>query len=122
MPLLLTSFQIYIAIEKSWESMLDDMSKHFDNHPYFLGGQPCIGDFAMGGMMYAHLFRDPIPGKLDPAGKVVCSPWLKFEKGCFLCIYIVSKTACCATFTVDLDSYVFRIFDENQSPTGCCVD
>jgi len=56
------SYLFLSAIEESWKKMLADLSAHFDQHPYFLGGQPCVGDFALGGMFYAHLFRDPVPG------------------------------------------------------------
>jgi len=50
------------AIEKSWKAMLCDLSAHFDLHPYLLGGKPCIGDFSLAGMVYGHLYRDPVPG------------------------------------------------------------
>ena len=54
----------FSAIEKSWKAMLYDLTVHFDAHPYLLGGKPCIGDFSLAGMTYAHLYRDPVPGVL----------------------------------------------------------
>jgi len=51
-------------IEKSYESFLDDFNRHLEDHEYLLGGRPCIGDFGLIGPLYAHLYRDPYPGKL----------------------------------------------------------
>nr|CAB3262554.1 uncharacterized protein LOC100180334 [Phallusia mammillata] len=81
LPTLGITEKTFSAIEKSWESTLDDMSRHFDKHPYFLGGQPCIGDFAMGGMMYAHLFRDPMPGFLMKTRAPLVAAWTEQMNG-----------------------------------------
>jgi len=51
-------------IEKSYESFLDDFNRHLEVHDYLLGGRPGIGDFGLIGPLYAHLYRDPYPGKL----------------------------------------------------------
>lgn len=51
-------------IEKSYESFLDDFNRHLEYHDYLLGGRPSIGDFGLIGPLYAHLYRDPYPGKL----------------------------------------------------------
>jgi len=51
-------------IEKSYESFLDDFNRHLEDHEYLLGSRPCIGDFGLIGPLYAHLYRDPYPGKL----------------------------------------------------------
>ena len=51
-------------IEKSYESFLDDFNRHLEEHDYLLGSRPCIGDYGLIGPLYAHLYRDPYPGKL----------------------------------------------------------
>jgi glutathione S-transferase len=51
-------------IEKSYEGFLDDFDRHLENHPFLLGGRPSIGDFGLVGPLYAHLYRDPYPGRL----------------------------------------------------------
>ncbi|GMR17095.1 MAG: hypothetical protein BMS9Abin32_151 [Gammaproteobacteria bacterium] len=52
------------AIEKSYEAFLDDFNRHLEGHAFLLGDRPCIGDFGLIGPLYAHLYRDPYPGKL----------------------------------------------------------
>jgi hypothetical protein len=51
-------------IETSYESFLDDFNCHLEKHAFLLGDRPCIGDFGLIGPLYAHLYRDPYPGKL----------------------------------------------------------
>jgi hypothetical protein len=53
-----------VEIERSYESFLSDFERHLDDHPFLLGSRPCIGDFGLIGPLYAHLYRDPYPGKL----------------------------------------------------------
>ena len=52
------------AIEKSYETFLDDFNQHLEEHLYLLGSRPSIGDFGLIGPLYAHLYRDPYPGRL----------------------------------------------------------
>jgi len=52
------------AVEQSYEHFLDDLNKHFEQHDYLLGSKPCIADFGFIAPLYAHLSRDPAPGKL----------------------------------------------------------
>ncbi len=52
------------AIEQSYVALLGDLQKHFEQHDFLLGGKPSIADFGLMGPLYAHLFRDPAPGKL----------------------------------------------------------
>ena len=52
------------AIENSYVNLLDELNAHFENHAFLLGERPSIGDFGMIGPMYAHLYRDPYPGRL----------------------------------------------------------
>ncbi len=52
------------AIERSYVALLDDLQAHFEQHDFLLGTRPSIGDFGLMAPMYAHLYRDPAPGKL----------------------------------------------------------
>jgi len=37
---------------------------HFSQYPYLLGTAPSVGDFALMAPMFAHLYRDPAPGRI----------------------------------------------------------
>ena len=52
------------AIESAYEHLLADLNAHFADHDYLFGDRPSIGDFGLIGPMYAHLYRDPYPGRL----------------------------------------------------------
>lgn len=52
------------AIEASYVALLGDLQAHFEEHDFLLGSKPSIGDFGLIAPLYAHLFRDPAPGKL----------------------------------------------------------
>ena len=53
------------AIEDWYENhVLLHLNQHFAKHDYLLGGAPTLGDFALMGPLYAHLYRDPAPGAL----------------------------------------------------------
>ena len=47
------------GLENFTENLLNQLETHFSQYPYFLGARPCVGDFAMFGQLYAHLYRDP---------------------------------------------------------------
>ena len=55
---------MHAAIEKSYEALLGELDRHFALHPFLLGALPCLGDFALYGPLYAHLYRDPASGEL----------------------------------------------------------
>ena len=46
-------------IDKWINELLTQLDAHFANHPFLLGTQPCLGDFALYGPIYAHVWRDP---------------------------------------------------------------
>ncbi len=52
------------ALQAWYESLLDDLEAHFSTQDFLLGSTVTIGDFGMIASMYAHLYRDPAPGKL----------------------------------------------------------
>jgi len=51
-------------IERSFLELLDSLETHFRLYKYLLGDKPCLGDFALIGPMYAHLFKDPKPSSI----------------------------------------------------------
>lgn len=55
---------MHAAVERSYEGFLDEFNAHLAVHPFLLGTRPSIGDFGLIGPLYAHLYRDPAPGKL----------------------------------------------------------
>ncbi len=52
------------AIEAWYEELLGLLNTHFKQHDFLLGSCPSIGDYGLMGPLYAHLYRDPYPGKL----------------------------------------------------------
>ncbi len=52
------------ALESWYEGLLGELNEHFIHHDFLLGRQPTIADFGFIGPFYAHLYRDPAPGKL----------------------------------------------------------
>lgn len=52
------------AVEQSWKNLLGELDTHFRAHPYLLGARPSIGDFALVGALYAHMYRDSTAGAL----------------------------------------------------------
>lgn len=50
------------GIEAHYEGFLADFSAHLRRQPFLLGSGPCLGDFALYGPLYAHLYRDPKSG------------------------------------------------------------
>lgn len=65
------------AIEKSYMDLLAELDRHFAQHHFLLGSQPCMGDFGLIGPLYAHLYRDPYSGRImeEHAPNVVA--WIK---------------------------------------------
>lgn len=52
------------VIEASYVGFLRDFDRHLAAHPYLLGTRPSIGDLGLVAPLYAHLYRDPKPGRL----------------------------------------------------------
>ncbi len=52
--------------ERAWQAsqhrLLILLEAHFGQHDYVLGGRPSLADFGLLGPLYAHLYRDAIPG------------------------------------------------------------
>ena len=60
----------FSLIESLYAELLGKLDHHFSQHPYLLGGRPCIGDFGMIAPLYGHLGRDPKPLSLMQARAV----------------------------------------------------
>ncbi len=52
--------------EHAWQAsqhrLLQRLEAHFGVHDYVFGGQPNLADFGLLGPLYAHLYRDAVPG------------------------------------------------------------
>jgi glutathione S-transferase len=52
------------AIEAHTVELLDAFDAHLAAHPWVLGGRPSLGDCALIGLLYPHLYLDAVPGRL----------------------------------------------------------
>ncbi len=59
LPLLGVSDATIPGLEAFTEQLISNLDQHFCDHSYLLGGRPCLGDFALLGPLWAHLYRDP---------------------------------------------------------------
>lgn len=65
------------TVEALYLDFLAGLDAHFRQHPYLLGGRPCIGDFGLLAPMYAHLGRDPYPARLMQQRAVRVFRWVE---------------------------------------------
>eukprot|EP01060_Flectonema_neradi_P040585 TRINITY_DN9312_c1_g1_i1.p1 TRINITY_DN9312_c1_g1~~TRINITY_DN9312_c1_g1_i1.p1 ORF type:complete len:446 (+),score=82.74 TRINITY_DN9312_c1_g1_i1:113-1339(+) len=65
------------SIEKTYLSLLSSLSDHFTKHDFLFGSMPTLADFSFAGPMYAHLYRDPIPGKIMKTDYPRVAQWLE---------------------------------------------
>lgn len=65
------------AIEAWYDEFLSSFNDHLARHDYLLGSRPCIGDFALAGPMYAHMWRDPVPSEKIRLAAPYVEAWLK---------------------------------------------
>jgi glutathione S-transferase len=66
------------AIENWYErQVLVELDRHFAQHDYLLGDRPCAGDFGLIGPLYAHLYRDPAPGRIMRAKAPNLVKWVE---------------------------------------------
>ncbi|MBI3782450.1 MAG: glutathione S-transferase [Deltaproteobacteria bacterium] len=52
------------AIEAHLRELLDILSAHFAHHDFLFGSRMSLGDLALMGPLYAHLYLDAVPGRL----------------------------------------------------------
>lgn len=50
------------AWRDSLHRLLQALELHFGLHDYVLGGRPSLADYGLLGPLYAHFYRDPVPG------------------------------------------------------------
>lgn len=63
---------------KQWIELLD---VHLTAVPFLLGDKPCMGDFALYGPLWAHLYRDPASRSLFDNAPAVRAWFDRLEKG-----------------------------------------
>ena len=71
--------------ERGWQAsqhrLLERLETHFGKHDYLLGGRPSLADFGLLGPLYAHLYRDAVPGfALRTYFPLVCE-WVERTNG-----------------------------------------
>jgi glutathione S-transferase len=59
LPLVGVQGETIAGIEAFAKELISHLDNHFDKHIYLLGERPCLGDFALFGPLWAHLYRDP---------------------------------------------------------------
>ncbi len=65
------------ALESWYEGLLGELNEHFLHHDFLLGQSPTIADFGFIGPFYAHLYRDPAPGKLMRESAPRVAAWVE---------------------------------------------
>ena len=65
------------ALEQSYVGLLGELQAHFEKHDFLFGSKPSIGDFGLIAPLYAHLFRDPAPGKLMRKKAPAVCDWVR---------------------------------------------
>lgn len=65
------------AIEAWYLETLDALQTHFSHHRYLFGARASIADFGLIGPLYAHLYRDPEPGRIMRAYAPAVVAWVE---------------------------------------------
>jgi glutathione S-transferase len=69
------------AWEASNERLLDRLEAHFGAHDFALGGRPSLADFGLMGPLYAHLYRDAVPGFRMRTRHPLVAEWVERTNG-----------------------------------------
>jgi glutathione S-transferase len=69
------------GIEAHYEGFLADFSAHLRRVPFLLGDRPSLGDFALYGPLYAHLYRDPHSGAQMKRLAPLVAEWVERMRG-----------------------------------------
>lgn len=68
-------------VEATLWTFLRHFDTHLRSHPYLLGANATLGDFALMGPLYAHLYRDPVPGALLKMRTPFVADWVDRLRG-----------------------------------------
>ena len=77
LPMLGVTPSTFTAIEVTYERLLSAMSDHFLKYDFIFGSKPTLADYSFAGPMHAHLFRDPVPGKLMKINHPRVAQWIE---------------------------------------------
>lgn len=77
LPILGITQKNHQQIEFWYEAFLGYFNTHLKHHNFLLGSRPSIGDFGLIGPLYAHLYRDPYPGKLMREKAPLVAQWVE---------------------------------------------
>jgi glutathione S-transferase len=69
------------AWEESNTRLLEALEAHFDRHDFVLGGLPSLADFGLMGPLYAHLYRDAVPGFVMRSRFPLVAEWVERTNG-----------------------------------------
>ena len=69
------------AWQASNDHLLTLLETHFDLHDYLLGGLPSLADFGLMAPLYAHLFRDAVPGFSLRSNFPLVAEWVERTNG-----------------------------------------
>ncbi len=69
------------AWEASEDRLLAILQSHFESYDFLLGGRPSLGDFGLMGPLYAHLFRDAVPGFSMRTRYPLVAEWVERTNG-----------------------------------------
>ena len=75
LPRLGVTEQTIAGLESVTTGLIAGLQDHLSRHDFLLGQRPCIGDFALFGPLWAHLYRDPGTTALFDAAPAVRA-WL----------------------------------------------
>jgi glutathione S-transferase len=68
---------MHAAVERAYLGFLDELNAHLAHWPFLLGSRPSIGDFGLIAPLYAHLYRDPYPGRLMAQRAPHVAAWVR---------------------------------------------
>lgn len=84
LPLLGITEETIPGVESTYMHFLKCFDNHLKTSRYLLGDAPCAGDFGLVGPLYAHLYRDPVPGKEMKIIAPRVAEWVeRVQGGCF---------------------------------------
>lgn len=70
------------AVESHFtKCILEPLQNHLTGTPYLLGSYPGIGDFAMNGPYYGHLYRDPASSGMIKLKAPPVADWIERTAG-----------------------------------------